>query len=142
MVGNLPYQWLLEVCYVLFLLRVVGQIYVYYRSPTWLPPFERWYSETISYRAVLGWQAYMVAISSLIVLDLRMGLGVFDHWFWRSLCPIGEVISFFYFFGMVLRYVRTMVLYPKRRYFQGTLPIWFHMVVAIFLFCVSQLYQT
>lgn len=45
--------------------------------------------------------------------------------------------SYVYFLGMALRYVVTMTLYPERRWFAGTIPIWFHMVLAVFLYTYS-----
>ena len=45
--------------------------------------------------------------------------------------------SYIYFCGMVLRYVITMTLYPERRWFVGTIPIFFHFVLAGYLYVYS-----
>jgi len=132
-------QSILEVCFFLFLVRVFGHIYVYYKSPVWLPPFDHWYSGTISYRAVAAWQTYMVSISAAGVLDVRFKLGLFSHEFWVSICPAMIVISYLYFGGMIFRYIWTMVRKPERRWFKRTIPIWAHMVTAVYVYCLSKL---
>jgi len=48
--------------------------------------------------------------------------------------------SYVYFVGMVLRYVLTMTYYPERRWLSGTIPIFFHWVLAGYLFILGQYY--
>ena len=38
---------------------------------------------------------------------------------------------------MGARYVIAMILYPELRWFTDTIPIWFHMVLAAFLYTFS-----
>ena len=39
---------------------------------------------------------------------------------------------------MAARYIVTMALNPELRWFTGTTPIWFHFVLAAFLFTLGQ----
>ncbi|MGH7166571.1 MAG: hypothetical protein ACREIS_13725, partial [Nitrospiraceae bacterium] len=45
--------------------------------------------------------------------------------------------SYAYAGSMMLRYVITMGLYPERRWFRGTIPIVFHLVLAAYLFVLG-----
>ncbi|TLY41599.1 MAG: hypothetical protein E6K59_09320 [Nitrospirae bacterium] len=56
----------------------------------------------------------------------RSGMGRFLLWF-----------SYVYFAAMVLRYLVSMALYPERRWFGGTIPIFFHWVLAAYLFVLG-----
>jgi hypothetical protein len=49
--------------------------------------------------------------------------------------------SYLYALTMVTRYAVTMALHPELRWFTGTLPIWFHFVLAAFLYTLGH-YQT
>ncbi len=44
----------------------------------------------------------------------------------------------FYFAVMVARYVIVMALWPERRWFGGTIPIFFHWILASYLFVWSR----
>jgi hypothetical protein len=50
-------------------------------------------------------------------------------------------LSYIYAFAMAVRYVVTMTLHPELRWFTGTIPIWFHFVLAAFLYTLGR-YQT
>ncbi|MGH8646323.1 MAG: hypothetical protein ACREX4_18430 [Gammaproteobacteria bacterium] len=45
--------------------------------------------------------------------------------------------SYVYFAVIVLRYTLIMTFYPERRWFGGTIPIFFHWVLAAYLFILS-----
>ena len=120
-----------------FLGRVSGQFIVLKYSPAWLPPMEEWYSGLVPYPWLLSSQILILAIQGRIIWDLWKGNGffarrhsVFGIWVRR--------FSYLYFGVMLLRYVITMVVYPDRRWFGGTIPIIFHFVLATFLFVWSR----
>ena len=47
--------------------------------------------------------------------------------------------SAIYFASMVARYAITMTIHPERRWLHDTIPlIWFHMVLASYLFILSR----
>jgi hypothetical protein len=132
----LHYPLLLGALGLLFLLRVLGQTLVALFRVTFLPPMDRWYSGFIPYPLLLPIQILFLAAMAKLVIDLSRGYGFFTQPNLRA----GIVIkwcSYVYFLSMVLRYVITMWLNPELRWFTGTIPIWFHMVLAAFLYTYS-----
>ena len=49
-----------------------------------------------------------------------------------------QVLAGVYALSMVVRYVLTMALHPELRWFTGTIPIWFHFVLAAFIFTLGR----
>ncbi len=131
------YPLLLGVFTLLFLGRVAGQALVAFFDVAWLPPMERWFSGLLPYVVLLPVQVVILALMFRIVSDFARGYGYFVvprpgaarfiKWF-----------SCIYFVSMILRYVFTMWLQPEVRWFTGTIPIWFHMVLAAFLYAYSR----
>ena len=115
----------------LFLLRVVGQLYVRLRRPAWLPPTEDW--NLTPYRlllpvqlAILGlmvWLDASLASSSGPPADPTPGLG-----------EAVLVLSYVYAGTMAVRYVVRMTRRPEQRWFGGAIPIVFHLVLASYLY--------
>lgn len=113
----------------LFLLRVLGQVYVGLYSPTWLPPWPEWYSGLLPYPLLLPTQILLLMWMTLITYDNSRCSGIFwveSHAVKRRLCWLAAV----YAGVMLLRYVLTMALKPEMRWFHGTIPIAFHWVLA------------
>ena len=127
-----PYLLLLAACTLLFVLRVLGQVLVAFGNVASLPPFEEWYSGLLPYPLLLPVQLALIVLMLGIVRDFARGDGYFVVLKPRT----GRILMAFgclYFLAMVVRYVMTMVLHPELRWFTGTIPIWFHMVLAIFI---------
>ena len=101
-----------------------------------LPPFEQWYSGLLPYSVLLPIQILIIGVMSKIVLDFVRGAGFFVAPKPRAAIFI-KWFSYVYFLSMVARYIITMTLYPELRWFTGTIPIWFHMVLAAFLYTFS-----
>jgi len=129
----------LSIFALLFVFRVVGQWVVSFQPVSFLPPMEEWYSGLLPYPILLPIQIVIIVIMGKVVMDFWNGRGyfitapkkggVFLKWF-----------SYIYFLSMVIRYIVTMWIHPERRWFTGTIPIWFHMVLASFLFTLSHHY--
>ena len=68
-----------------------------------------------------------------IVSDVWRGKGFFTQ---TRIRVAGFLVSFsaIYAGSMLLRYVITMILHPEMRWFGGTIPIFFHFVLAAFLY--------
>lgn len=123
---------LLGILVVLFIGRVVGQLLVVIYAPSFLPPMEEWYSGLMPYRFLLPAQIIIVILFSRIAWNLVRGVG-----FWaeprqqlgRWLRNAGVV----YLAAMLLRYIFRMSWYPEERWFGGTIPIFFHWVLAIYI---------
>lgn len=132
----LRYSLWLGVFLLLFIGRVTGQVLVAVAGVEWLPPMEHWYSGLLPYPILLPLQILIIALMFWIVRDFARGHGYFV----RPNPRAGRIIralSILYFASMVLRYVLTMWWHPELRWLTGTIPIWFHMVLASFLFTYS-----
>ena len=130
------YPFLLGALTAVFVLRVAGQPFTAIADIDFLPPFERWYSGAISYSLLLPIQLFLIVLMMAIVRDFARGRGYFIMLSVRS----GRIIrrlSYIYALVMAARYTVTMVLHPELRWFTGTPPIWFHFVLAIFLFILG-----
>jgi hypothetical protein len=123
-----PFLWVLSA---LFLVRVVGQLLVRLRRPTWLPPTEEW--NLSPYLLLLPAQLGILAVMAWIDSAAALGHGppVRPH------PSLGEGVLFFayvYAGAMAVRYVIRMSRQPDQRWFGGTIPIVFHWVLAAYLY--------
>lgn len=98
---------------------------------------QEWYSGIIPYPILLPIQVGMLLLMVKINTDLTLRRG----WFAAPNRWLGHPVQWFsyvYFSSMILRYVVVMILYPERRWFGGTIPIFFHMVLAGYLYSLSR----
>ena len=129
----LPLMW---ACVVLFMFRVLGQVYVSVYAPRWLPPMREWYSGLLPYYLLLPAQVLIFALMAFVAYDYTREEG----FLFVTSALKGKIlvsIAIAYFSAMVTRYVITMVRYPGRRWFGGTIPIALHCVLAAFMFMVG-----
>lgn len=123
----------LAILTVLFSLRVLGQALVVFFFVDWLPANEHWASGLVPYPLLLTIQLVMLTVMIKIVLNVRRAEG-----FFATLPPsTGHFLigcSAVYAGSMTLRYVATMFLRPEMRWLGGTIPIFFHFVLATFLY--------
>ena len=123
-----------------FALRVVGQALVRFLDVQFLPPMSEWYSGLIPYPQLLASQCVILAAQAWISRDLWRGSGFFASRRTRAGLAL-RWFSVIYFTVMVLRYVLAMLYFPERRWFGGTIPIFFHWILAAYVFLLS-LYHT
>jgi hypothetical protein len=115
----------------LFCVRVVGQLVVRAKAPRWLPPMDEW--NLIPYQLLLPIQLVFIAVIAAVIIDFAAG-----PWFFAEpnrrfgLVLIG--FSAVYAGAMLVRYAVRMARRPAERWFGGTIPIVFHIVLAAFLF--------
>ena len=133
-----PSAVILSVCTALFALRVFGQMLVVWRALSWLPANEHWYSGLMPYRYLLPSQLALLALMVVITVDVYRDRGLFSADWWSVAAPYLAVASWVYFGSMVVRYIATMWLRPEFRWFRRTIPIWFHMVLAMALLAFSE----
>jgi hypothetical protein len=133
---RLRYAFLLAVLTLLFAGRVLSQFLITAWDIPWLPPFESWYSGLVPYPILLPLQFLLILLMLRILFDFGRGTGLFV-----TLAPrtgtILKRLSYLYALAMLARYAVTMTLYPERRWFGGTIPIWFHFVLAAFLYLLG-----
>jgi hypothetical protein len=116
----------------LFFLRVLGQALVVFAGVNWLPASHHWFSGLIPYPTLLAIQIVMLAAITKIFVDVWRKRGFFSRTApaWHKFL-IGA--SAVYAGAMVLRYVLTMIFQPEMRWLGGTIPIFFHFVLAGFI---------
>lgn len=130
------YVLLLAVFTTLFIGRVAGQLLVAFFGVRWLPAMEHWYSGLLPYPYLVPTQIAIIALMLKIVHDFWRGVGFFVGPKPRAAIYI-RWFSYVYVLSMVLRYVITMWLHPELRWFAHTIPIWFHIILAAFLYTYS-----
>lgn len=129
-----PVLWALTV---MFVLRVAGQVLVAVRAPGWLPPMEQW--NLLPYPILLPIQLVFIAAMAWIDVAFGRGEGVpvrGGHDFGVFLI----VFSALYATSMLIRYVVRMHRRPRERWFGGTIPIVFHLVLATYLYAIGSFY--
>jgi hypothetical protein len=117
-----------------FALRVSGQLLVRARAPGYLPPMQDW--NLVPYRLLLPIQLLFLVVMILICADL---LGPGEPVAGRSR-PFGRAavaFSFVYAGAMAIRYAVRMTRRPEQRWFGGSIPIVFHVVLAAFVFVLG-----
>ena len=120
----------------LFVLRVGGQALVAFFRVSFLPPMQEWYSGLLPYEYLLPSQIAIIAVMAKVCVDFTRGTGFFVtprrffaiHWLY---------FGYFYLAAMVARYPIQMALHPESRWFGGTIPIFFHWVLAAFVIAVG-----
>jgi hypothetical protein len=129
-----PLLWILTV---LFVVRVTGQMLVVLRAPSWLPPMEQW--NLLPYPILLPIQLVFVGVMLWIDVSFTRGHGVaVDASGAFGTFLIG--FSALYAASMVVRYVVRMRRRPGERWFGGTIPIVFHIVLASYLYVLGSFY--
>ncbi len=121
----------------LFCLRVGGQVWVALVPVSVLPPMEEWYSGLVPYGPLLVAQILIILVYGKVCLDFTRGRGYFvipQRRLGIGLLVFGSL----YLGAMVLRYVIRMSLYPDERWTGGSIPIFFHWILASFLLLVGQ----
>lgn len=121
--------WLLPL---LFLCRVLGQIYVGLYSPDFLPEWKQWYSGLLPYPLLLPTQLIILMVMAVASTDATRRSGALFVESQRKRMVI-RWLALLYAVAMVVRYVVRMLTLPEARWFGGTIPIWFHLVLAGYL---------
>lgn len=123
----------------LFVLRVAGQILVAARPRRWLPPMEQW--NLLPYPILLPIQIVFIVIMTWIDVSFTWDAGI----------PVEKsrgfgifliVFSAIYALSMAIRYAMRMSRRPDQRWFGGTIPIVFHVVLASYLCVLGSFYAT
>lgn len=116
----------------LFVLRVVGQVLVAFFDAGFLPAMARWHSGLLPYPWLLVSQAIISIVYGKVCVDFTRGRGFFvipRRRFGVTLLAFGAL----YLGVMLARYGFRMSLYPGERWIGGSIPTFFHWVLAAFL---------
>ena len=117
----------------LFILRVAGQIPVAVRPVTWLPPMNEW--NLLPYRILLPVQLVFIIVMSWINLTFSNILFISETNISFGISLI--IFSAVYAFSMPVRYIIRMKRRADQRWFGGTIPMVFHIVLASYLFTLG-----
>ena len=124
-----PFLWLFSF---LFLVRVAGQIVVASRAPR--PGCRRWRNGTSRRTALLlPTQIVILAVMAWIDISFSLDRGapVHPH---RASARACSSFAYVYAAAMAVRYALRMLRRPEARWFGGTIPIVFHLVLASYLY--------
>lgn len=123
----------------LFAARVAGQLLVRARAPGWLPPMGEWH--LMPYGLLLPAQIVILALMAWIDVAFLRGVGapvVPRPALGRSVLALSGV----YAGSMVVRYAVRMTRRPAARWFGGTIPIVFHLVLAAYLYVFGRFHAS
>ena len=131
---------LLALMTILFACRVLGQALVAFVGVSWLPAMKQWFSGVIPYSSLLIIQLLMLMLMVRITGEVWRGTGTFavvrPHWaefLMKFACAYAGL--------MILRYALTMILHPEMRWLGDTIPIFFHFVLASFIFVIGHYHK-
>jgi FAD/FMN-containing dehydrogenase len=128
-----PWLWFI---FVLFCGRVAGQMVVAAWDVDFLPPFEEWNSGLIPYPLLLAAQFLIILLMAVICMQFTRGRG----WFVDGNRRLGKGLAWFgaiYLAVMVGRYIVRMALYPEERWVGGSIPIFFHWLLATYVLLIA-----
>jgi len=131
------YSLALGILALAFFGRVLGQVLVAAFAPAFLPSMEEWYSGLLPYPLLLPTQIAILLFQLGVSRQLWTGSGLLV----QKRPALGSALKWFalvYFVVMVARYVISMVVFPERRWLGGTIPIFFHWVLALYLYLLSR----
>jgi putative CocE/NonD family hydrolase len=120
----------------LFCLRVTGQVLVEFLHVGFLPPSEEWFSGLIPYPQLLASQILIIALQVWIGFEFTRQSG----WTFRPRRLAGFVLLALgaaYLAVMIVRYAVRMGLYLHERWTGGSIPIFFHWVLALYVLVVG-----
>ena len=124
----------------LFALRVIGQFLVATGATDRLPPMAEWYSGLVPYPRLLTIQLGMLALMTLVALALAFGSPTVVE----LRPPLGAallLIAWPYGLSMPVRYVVRMWRHPEARWTGRTIPIVFHVVLALWLVILGSYFR-
>ena len=136
MTGHPSYSRVLWALLALFCARVLGQLLVATLGVSFLPPMEEWFSGLIPYPPLLASQLAIIVLFGWVATQFSRGRG----WVTHPNLRLGRGLAIFgtlYLGAMVARYVIRMALYPLERWTGGSIPIFFHWVLAGFILTVA-----
>jgi sterol desaturase/sphingolipid hydroxylase (fatty acid hydroxylase superfamily) len=114
---------------VLFLVRVMAQLVQWATPSVLLPPFEAWQGSGLPYPVLLAAQVTILAAMLWAIRRRHAGLRVFAP----RLAGPALWFAVAYFLAMLARLAAGFTLLSDVAWFAGTLPAYFHLVLASFL---------
>lgn len=123
----------------LFIIRVAGQILVASAPQEWLPPMDEW--NFIPYWMLLPIQLLIIGLMFWTNITFFNESGAlmenpsYGGWFLILLSTV-------YVIAMLIRYIIKIACRADRRWFGGSIPIVFHLVLASYLYTLGCFYAS
>ena len=135
-ISKRPYFFALVALYLLFILRVLGQILVALFHPPFLPAMNEWYSGLVPYPILLVCQVGIIYLFGKICMDFA-GLGGHFSVPDKKLAILLTRCGTLYFSAMLIRYALLIGTHPQALWVTGCIPTAFHMVLASYILVLS-----
>lgn len=120
----------------LFCLRVAGQLLVALYQVPFLPPMQEWQSGLLPYSVLLTCQLLIICLFAKVCRDFF----VQDGFFYRAKRVLAGPLMIFgkaYIVLNAARFLIWTVAFKHHIWFTGTIPIFFHFILASFLIIVA-----
>ena len=127
------YQLLLWTITIVFLGRILAQIFVGIYSPNYLPKMEMWYSGLLPYPFLLTYQMFMYTCMVIFNFCLYMGRGPLFSVLNDDLSIYYIYFGAIYFSLMIIRFVVHKLKEPGITWPRGSIPIFFHFFLALYI---------
>lgn len=127
------YFYCLLILYCLFVFRVSAQFIQQYAPVNFLPPFEHWYSGTLSYHWLLLSQLIIIVILTITLKKFYVAQVSANQRWGKILISVGII----YFCSMMFRLIAGLTFAQHHPWLGATIPAIFHMVLACFILLVG-----
>ncbi len=130
------YFFTLSVLLFLFCLRVAGQLLIALYQLPFLPPMQEWQSGLLPYPILLACQFLIIGLFAKICRDFYAQGG----FFYKAKRALAEPLMIFAKAYIVVNAARLLIwatAFGHHSWFAGTIPIFFHFVLASFLIVVA-----
>lgn len=124
----------------LFCLRVIGQMLVAFGGVGWLPPMAAWYSGLLPYPLLLPSQFIIILLYGKVCLDFTRQRG----FFYTPRPKLGQsllVVSLIYLAVMGGRCILWFSFFRGAWWMGGSIPTFFHWVLAGFILLVGSYHR-
>lgn len=126
---RLPHVWWLGGLSVLFSLRVLAQFVQWVDPQAFLPPFEVWHGDVLSYPVLLAFQVFIL-LGMIRVIQLVNDRRIRPAR-WKALSCF--VIGIPYLIAMAFRLIAGLTFLAAEPWFARPLPAFFHLVLASYI---------
>lgn len=130
------YFFILSFLLLLFCLRVAGQLMVAICQVPFLPPMQEWQSGLLPYPILLASQLLIIGLFAKVCHDFYVQSG----FFYQAKGVLAEPLMTFGKAYVVLNAARAVIwttAFKHHIWFTGTIPIFFHFILASFLIIVA-----
>jgi putative CocE/NonD family hydrolase len=130
---KISYKAILWILLAFFCFRVCAQLFQFFFHSDYLPDFNEFQSGTLSYSMLVFFQLVIIAIYLTTCIRVNNNTFIVNREKGKRLLILGII----YLTVMAVRYILQMSMFPSERWFGGSIPIFFHMVLAAFIITIG-----